>query len=96
MTGVHVSDNQPALPFRADDPAGTTAPAHQSPRPQEPDVHLTIFLQQMRFDFTACLSAALEFVHEQQTHHYADDVTVDLHDTRRYPRLPNERLFLRP
>jgi hypothetical protein len=35
-------------------------------------------------------------VHEHQTHHYADAVTVDLDDTRVFPRLPNERLFLQP
>ncbi|MFR9769899.1 hypothetical protein [Nocardia sp. SC052] len=50
----------------------------------------------MRFDFTVCLSAALVFVHEHQTHRYADDVTVDLRDTSTYPRLPNERLYLQP
>ncbi|WP_454197953.1 hypothetical protein [Nocardia sp. Marseille-Q1738] len=59
-------------------------------------MHLAISLHGIQFDFTACLSAAIEFVHEQQTHHYADAVTIDLHDTRTYPRLPNERLYVQP
>ncbi|WP_227998037.1 hypothetical protein [Nocardia australiensis] len=67
-----------------------------SPRPQELDVHLSVFLHGARFDFAACLTAALIFMHEHQAQHYADAVTVDLGDTSRYPRLPCERLYLEP
>ncbi|WP_330229017.1 hypothetical protein OHA40_23360 [Nocardia sp. NBC_00508] len=82
-----------AAPENATYPTGSV---WRSPRPEEPDVHLAISLHGIQFDFTACLSAALEFVHEQQTHHYADSVTIELDDTRSFPRLPNERLFLQP
>ncbi|WP_228001040.1 hypothetical protein [Nocardia australiensis] len=67
-----------------------------SPLPGDPDVHLSVFLHGARFDFTACLTAALIFTHEHQKRQYADAVAVDLGDTRGYPRLPCERLYLRP
>lgn len=67
-----------------------------SPRPDDPDVHLSVFLHGARFDFTACLTAALTFVHEHQARHYADAVAVDLGDTSCYSRLPCERLYLGP
>ncbi|MGW4767073.1 hypothetical protein ACWEO2_03390 [Nocardia sp. NPDC004278] len=69
-------------------------PEGVSPRPDEPDVHLSVFLHGVRFDYAACLTAALIFTHEHRMQHYADAVTVDLVDTSRYPRLPCERLFL--
>ncbi|WP_040694004.1 hypothetical protein [Nocardia vinacea] len=69
---------------------------HISPLPEEPDVHLSVFLHGARFDFAACLAAALIFVREHQTQHYIDAVTVDLCDTSGYPRLPCERLYLGP
>jgi hypothetical protein len=67
-----------------------------SPLPNEQDVHLSVFLHGTRFDFVACLSAALLFVEEHRAQHYADAVTMDLGDTSGFPRLPNERLFLEP
>lgn len=67
-----------------------------SPHPEEPDVHLSVFLHGARFDFAACLTAALIFVREHQTQHYIDAVTVDLADTSGYPSLPCERLYLGP
>ncbi|MFI7664293.1 hypothetical protein [Nocardia sp. NPDC049526] len=70
--------------------------AKASPKPGEPDVHLSVFLHGARFDFIACLTAALTFVQEHQARHYADAVTMDLGDASGYPRLPNERLYLEP
>ncbi|MEV6340277.1 hypothetical protein AB0M12_36815 [Nocardia vinacea] len=67
-----------------------------SPLPDDPDVHLSVFLHGARFDFVACLTAALIFVQEHQAQHYADAVAVDLGDTSGYQRLPCERLYLSP
>ncbi|MGV9540165.1 hypothetical protein [Nocardia beijingensis] len=67
-----------------------------SPRPDDPDVHLSVFLRGARFDFTASLTAALIFMHEHQAQHYHDAVMVDVDDTSRYPRLPCEQLYLEP
>lgn len=50
----------------------------------------------MRFDFVACLTAALLFVREHQTRRYTDAVTVAITDTSGLRRLPNERLYLEP
>ncbi|MFI7670503.1 hypothetical protein [Nocardia sp. NPDC049526] len=69
-------------------------PKDVSPRPDEPDVHLSVFLRGVRLDYAACLTAALIFTREHQRRHYADAVTIDLGETSRYPRLPCERLFL--
>lgn len=69
-------------------------PKDVSPRPDEPDIHVRVFLHGVRLDYVACLTAALIFTHEHQRRHYADAVTIDLGDTSRYPRLPCERLFL--
>ncbi|WP_327101355.1 hypothetical protein OIE68_22810 [Nocardia vinacea] len=59
-------------------------------------MHLSVFLHGARFDFAACLTAALIFVREHPTQHYVDAVTVDLCDTGSYPRLPSERPYLAP
>lgn len=67
-----------------------------SPRPDEPDVRLTIFLHGIRFDFAVCLTAALLFLQDHDIQRYADAVTVGLSDTSGLRRLPNERLFLEP
>ncbi|WP_433680496.1 hypothetical protein [Nocardia sp. CA-119907] len=67
-----------------------------SPRPGDPDVHLSVFLHGARFDFTACLTAALIFAQEHQREHYHDAVSIVLDDTSRWPRLPCERLYLEP
>lgn len=70
--------------------------ANISPRPSEPDVHLSVFLHGARFDFTACRTAALIFTRQHQREHYHDAVSIDLADSGRYPRLPCERLYLGP
>ncbi|MCP2279865.1 hypothetical protein APR11_002297 [Nocardia amikacinitolerans] len=67
-----------------------------SPRPAEPDVHLAVFVRGTRFDFTACMTAALWFLQEHQQRRYVDAVSVSLADGAQYPRLPNERLYLEP
>ncbi|MEU7768384.1 hypothetical protein AB0B25_25190 [Nocardia sp. NPDC049190] len=67
-----------------------------SPRPEEPDVHLSIFLYGARFDFAACLTAALLFIQDHRARHHADAVDVFPSDTTELRRLPCERLFLDP
>ncbi|MBF6163984.1 hypothetical protein IU486_04240 [Streptomyces gardneri] len=67
-----------------------------SPRPEEPDVHLSVYLHDQRMDFAACLTAAVVFVQEWNTHHRPDAVTVLPGDTTGLPRLPCERLYLEP
>jgi hypothetical protein len=69
-------------------------PENVSPRPNEPDVHLSVFLHGVRLDYVACLTAALIFTREHRRRHYPDAVSIDLGDTSRFPRLPCERLFL--
>lgn len=69
-------------------------PAGLSPLPDEPDVHLSVFLHGLRLDFVACLTAALIFVQEHQQRHYVDAVSVTMVGAERIPRLPNERLYL--
>ncbi|MET8871196.1 hypothetical protein [Nocardia sp. NPDC004604] len=59
-------------------------------------MHLSVFLHGARFDFAACLTAALTYMQEHQSRHHADAVTMDLGDASGYPRLPNERLYLEP
>ncbi|WP_253815060.1 hypothetical protein [Nocardia amikacinitolerans] len=66
-----------------------------SPRPEKPDVHLSVLLHGVRMDFVACLTAALVFVADHRDRHYLDAVTVDT-AVNGYPRLPNERLYLEP
>jgi hypothetical protein len=70
--------------------------AKTSPRPDEPDVHLSVFLHGARFDFAACLTAALVFIQDHQARHYTDAVNVLPGNTNDLPRLPNERLYLEP
>ncbi|WP_433714521.1 hypothetical protein ACQP2U_10645 [Nocardia sp. CA-084685] len=65
-----------------------------SPRPSDPDVHLSVFLHGARFDFAACRTAALIFVADWRSHHYPDAVTVIPGGAVGLPRLPNERLYL--
>lgn len=67
-----------------------------SPLPDDPDVHLSVFLHGARFDFAACLTAALVFTQEHQREHYHDAVSIDLGDASGWPRLPCERLYLEP
>ncbi|MFF2554119.1 hypothetical protein ACFVUS_24185 [Nocardia sp. NPDC058058] len=66
----------------------------ESPHPGEQDVHISVQLAGIRFDFAACLSAALLFVHEWLTLHYPEHVTIVRGSTAGLPRLPNERLYL--
>ncbi len=66
------------------------------PLPEESDVRLSVFLHGARFDFAACLTAALLFFQDHQARHYADAVEVLPGDTANLPRLPCERLFLEP
>lgn len=63
-----------------------------SPRPHEPDIHLSIYLHGNRFDYLACRTAAEHFLHEwhPRTATIVPGIAVDL------PRLPNERLYLHP
>ncbi|WP_454194128.1 hypothetical protein [Nocardia sp. Marseille-Q1738] len=67
-----------------------------SPLPNEPDMHLSVFLHGARFDFAACRTAALRFLRDHQARHYADAVHVIPGDATGLPRLPCERLFLEP
>ncbi|MEU7768966.1 hypothetical protein AB0B25_28245 [Nocardia sp. NPDC049190] len=67
-----------------------------SPHPEEADVHLTVQISNARFDFTACVTAALLFVQDCHYRRYPRHVAVISDDTRDYPRLPNERLYLNP
>lgn len=75
---------------------GAVTAANASPLPEEPDVHLSVFLHGARFDFAACLTAALLFIQDHQARHHADAVAVIAGDTTGLPRLPCERLFLQP
>ncbi|WP_330229444.1 hypothetical protein OHA40_25775 [Nocardia sp. NBC_00508] len=68
--------------------------ADNSPRPQEADVHLSIFLHGLRLDFRACVTAASVFVQEWRDKHWHDPVQVCTDDASQYPRLPCERLYL--
>ncbi|MCP2293580.1 hypothetical protein ACFYT3_35210 [Nocardia amikacinitolerans] len=67
-----------------------------SPLPDEPDVHLSVYLHGARFDFAACLAAALLFIQDFRAHHYPDAVQVIPGETAELTRLPNERLYLEP
>ncbi len=65
-----------------------------SPPPDEPDVHLSVFLHGARFDFAACLTAAVLFVQEHRKRHYVDAVHVLPDSAEGWPRLPCERLYI--
>ncbi|MEU1959657.1 hypothetical protein [Nocardia sp. NPDC019304] len=62
----------------------------------ERDVHLSIYLNDVRLDFAACLTAALLFVQDFHAHHHPNAIHVISDDPRHLPRLPNERLYLEP
>ncbi|UGT61439.1 hypothetical protein [Nocardia asteroides] len=68
--------------------------AATSPLPHEPDVRLSIIIYGTRFDFAACLTAALVFVQEHQRRRYVEAVSVAPSGADQLPRLPNERLYL--
>ncbi|WP_280397699.1 hypothetical protein [Nocardia carnea] len=61
-----------------------------SPRPHEPDLHLSIHLH----DYAACHTAAHHFLHEWRTHHRPDAATVVPGPPTGLSRLPNEHLYL--
>lgn len=65
-----------------------------SPRPDEPDVRLSVNLHGVRMEFVACSSAAVVFLREWRVRHHPDTVAVLPADTNVRPRLPNERLYL--
>ncbi|OQS12822.1 hypothetical protein B0T36_22945 [Nocardia donostiensis] len=66
-----------------------------SPRPDEPDVHLSVFLHGARFDYVACRTAAEHFTREWNTTQ-PDTATILPGIPHGIPRLPNERLYLYP
>ncbi|WP_330251015.1 hypothetical protein OG874_33180 [Nocardia sp. NBC_00565] len=70
--------------------------ATASPRPDESDVHLSVYLHGARFDFAACVTAALIFILEHQARHYLGAVQIIPGDPTGLPRLPGERLYLVP
>ncbi|MBF6412089.1 hypothetical protein [Nocardia cyriacigeorgica] len=70
------------------------AEANDSPRPNEPDVHLSVFLHGLRFDFAICPSAATRFITEWRTRHHPGAAAILPTDPRGLPRLPTERLYL--
>ncbi|MGK8485442.1 hypothetical protein [Nocardia asiatica] len=87
------------MPSACENSAGTVDPVtgrNESPRPEEADVHLSVYLHDLRMDFAACLTAALVFVQEWNALHRPDAVTVLPGDPTGLPRLPNERLYLEP
>lgn len=67
-----------------------------SPRPDEPDVHLSMSLRGIRFDFRACLTAALLFVQDSQHRRYIEDLRIIDDECSTMRRMANERLFLEP
>ncbi len=73
---------------------GSPKGAVDSPRPSEPDLHLSICLRGIRFDYCACRTAAILFLREHLRERYIDQVTVEHGSTNGLPRLPTERLYL--
>ncbi|MEU6189058.1 hypothetical protein [Nocardia sp. NPDC047038] len=68
-----------------------------SPRPDEPDVHLSMSLRGIRFDFRACVTAALLFIQDNQQRRYIEDVRIIPGDAgAALRRMANERLYLEP
>lgn len=66
-----------------------------SPRPTEPDVHLSVFLHGARFDYAACTSAARAFLQEWSLRH-TESAAILPGATTGLTRLPCERLYLEP
>ncbi|MGW0329015.1 hypothetical protein [Nocardia sp. NPDC003183] len=67
----------------------------RSPRPDEPDIRLSVELSGVRVYFAACLTAALVFVCDVAARR-PGTVAVYPGHCAGLPRLPNERLFLQP
>lgn len=83
---------RPSLPT---DTKSVVSYGGRSPRPDEPDIHLTVQFPAVRMDFAACLTAALVFVCDVAAHR-PGSVAVDTGHCGGFPRLPNERLYLQP
>ncbi|WP_454200049.1 hypothetical protein [Nocardia sp. Marseille-Q1738] len=66
-----------------------------TPRPDEPDFHLSIILQGARLDYAACRTAALRFITEWHARQH-QPITVIPGPTHGLTRLPCERLYLGP
>jgi len=66
-----------------------------TPRPDEPDLHLSFFLRGARLDFVACRTAALRFIAEWHARQQ-ETITVLPGSTLDLTRLPCERLYLEP
>lgn len=69
--------------------------SRRSPRPDEPDVRLSVLMSSVRMEFAACVTAALVFVCDVGVHR-PGTVAVYLGRCTGLPRLPNERLYLQP
>ena len=70
--------------------------ANLSPLPNEPDVHLSVYLHGVQLDYAACMTAARVFVEQHQREHYFDAVNILPGDATVLQRLPGERLYLGP
>ncbi|WP_327120431.1 hypothetical protein OHB12_16370 [Nocardia sp. NBC_01730] len=57
-------------------------------------MHLSVSLHGVRFDYIACVTAAIVFVQEWRYKHFEDAVEILLGGASGLPRLPNERLYL--
>ncbi len=66
-----------------------------TPRPGEPDFHLSLVLNGARLDYTACRTAALRFIAEWHARQQGS-ITVIPGPTDGLGRLPCERLYLEP
>ena len=75
---------------------GNSADKRRSPHPEEMDVHISVQLDGIRFDFAACVTAALLFVQDCRSGRHPNQVEVLPGDCLAFPRLPNERLYLEP
>jgi hypothetical protein len=65
-----------------------------TPRPDEPDVHLSVHLHGLRFDFAICRTAATRFIAEWRTRHQPGAAEILPGNPRGLERLPTERLYL--
>ncbi|ATL65872.1 hypothetical protein CRH09_06230 [Nocardia terpenica] len=79
-------------------PSGVPAGPGISPRPGEPDVHVRITYADTAFDFSACSTAAINFLIGWQRSHLPDATASVVPDVwvHEYHRLPCEELWLTP
>lgn len=66
----------------------------ESPRPDEDDVRVSVQFHDVRLEFVACRTAAIQFIAEWCLRYHADAATVIPGHVAQLPRLPNERLYL--